>query len=149
MQIKQFKLITNYNFYFYSDNNWPCSPDLSWMYNWSKSIENSNAIINASSITCHVENDPGEYNSKMYKRKSYELFPVMRTYTDEVLPSCPKKEGCSCTIQYYYSVTVYSVKVSCKGKQLISFPKLPKNTRYLDLTNNKVTWNMSSFHQFF
>ena len=116
------------------------------MYNWSKSIENSNAIINASSITCHVENDPGEYNSKMYKRKSYELFPVMRTYRDEVLPSCPKKDGCSCTIQYYYSVTVYSVKVSCKGKQLIRFPKLPKNTRYLDLTNNKVTWNMSSFH---
>ena len=109
------------------------------MYKWSKSIKNSNAIVNASSIECYVENDPGEYNSNLYKRKSYELFPVMRIYTNEVLPSCPINEGCSCTINYYYNEKIYSVKVSCKGKQLTNFPNLPKNTRYLDLTDNKVS----------
>ena len=122
------------------DNNWPCSPELSWMYDWSKSFDNSGAIINSSSISCHVENDPGEYNSKGYNRESYKLFPVMRTYSDEVLPSCPKKEGCVCTIQFMYD-KIYSVKVSCRGKQLTYFPKLPKYTRFLDLTDNKVTLN--------
>ena len=111
------------------------------MYGWSKSLDNSGAIINSSSISCHVENDPGEYNSKGYKRESYKLFPVMRTYADEVLPSCPKKEGCACTIQFMYD-KIYSVKVSCRGKQLTNFPKLPKYTRFLDLTDNKVTLNI-------
>ena len=130
-----------------SDNNWPCSPELSWMYKWSKSLDNSNAIINKSSITCYVEIDPGAYSSKGYKRESYKLFPVMQTYTDEVLPACPKEHGCSCTIQFLYvSHNIYSVKVSCRGKQMTSFPKLPKNTRYLDLTDNKVYKMITVFY---
>ena len=116
------------------------------MYNWSRSLREPNSlgepnsIVNSSSITCDVDNDP------------YPLFLVMQAYTEEVLPSCPKEEGCTCTIQNYkkikhqkkvageiYGNYVYSVKVSCSGKGLDYFPKLPKYTRYLDLSNNKVS----------
>ena len=71
----------------------------------------------------------------------------MQTYTDEVLPACPKEHGCSCTIQFLsVSHNIYSVKVSCRGKQMTSFPKLPKNTRYLDLTDNKVYKMITVFY---
>ena len=112
------------------------------MYNWSKSFRDSNAIINSSSVTCVVD-----------KQDARPLFLVMQAYTEEVLPSCPKEKGCTCTIKRFaindknitikidgeiYGKYSYLVQVSCSGKGLTEFPKLPKYTRVLDLSNNKV-----------
>ena len=78
----------------------------------------------------------------------------MQAYTEEVLPSCPKEKGCECTIKHFavneknqtiihdgeiYGKYRYNVKVSCNGKGLTEFPKLPKYTRVLDLSHNKVS----------
>jgi hypothetical protein len=39
----------------------------------------------------------------------------------------------------------YTVFVSCPDKDLTHFPKLPKHTRTVDLSNNKVTYGQASF----
>ena len=111
------------------------------MYNWSKSFGDSNVIINSSSVTCDGD------------KHQYPLFLVMQAYTEEVLPSCPEEKGCTCTIETFatndknitiivdgeiYGKYRYKLKVSCSGKELTEFPKLPKDTRVLDLSNNKV-----------
>ena len=124
------------------DNAWPCAPELSWMYDWSKSFANSNPIANSSSLTCDAAGKP------------YPLFLVMKAYTEEVLPSCP--QNCTCTINHIttikhskeeHKLEISDIKkgndlafvvVLCAGKELVEFPKLPKNTVTLDLSNNKV-----------
>ena len=127
---------------FQLDNAWPCSPELSWMYAWTKSFTSSNPIVNSSSLTCDAAGKP------------YPLFLVMKAYTEEVLPSCP--QNCTCTINHIttikhskeeHKIEISDIKkgndlafvvVLCAGKELVEFPKLPKNTVTLDLSNNKV-----------
>ena len=98
--------------------------------------------MNSSSLTCDAAGKP------------YPLFLVMKAYTEEVLPSCP--QNCTCTINHIttikhskeeHKIEISDIKkgndlafvvVLCAGKELVEFPKLPKNTVTLDLSNNKV-----------
>ena len=107
------------------ENEWPCSPELSWMYNWSKSLSDPKAIQNSSSISCDADGKP------------YSLLLVMGAYTEEVLPSCPRKKGCTCIIKHINKPKIdvngdiimgnyfYTVQVLCIGKNLTHFPKHP------------------------
>ena len=72
------------------------------------------------------------------------LFLVMEYYTLHILPSCPVKDHCQCHMENIQETLVvstersYTVFVSCPDKGLTHFPKLPKHTRTVDLSNNKV-----------
>ena len=119
---------------FLPDNAWPCSPDLSWMYKWSQTYVKSHSIQNTSFTMCHVDKD-----------HPYPLILVMKYYTEEVLPSCPKKDGCTCDINHIQTKILnrkdraYTVQVLCRNRGLTHFPKLPKNTISVDLSNNYVS----------
>ena len=69
----------------------------------------------------------------------------MEYYSLHILPSCPVKDHCQCHLENIQETLVvstersYTVSVSCPDKGLTHFPKLPKHTRTVDLSNNKVT----------
>lgn len=95
----------------------------------------------------------------------------MEYYQKYVIPTCPRKDGCTCLIEWtkrgrldsqlrdksdvpwwinqnnstgsHFVSPDYKVHVSCRKKNLSHFPKLPYNTYTLDLTGNKL--NDSSF----
>ena len=75
----------------------------------------------------------------------YPLFLVMKYYTEEVSPSCSKEDQCTCIINHIQKNIInrkdrtYTVQVLCRGKGLTHFPKLPKNTISVDLSNNNVS----------
>lgn len=68
----------------------------------------------------------------------------MEYYTLYILPSCPIKDNCQCQLENIQETMVvaterhYTIFVSCPDKGLTHFPKLPKHTRTVDLSNNKV-----------
>ncbi len=70
---------------------------------------------------------------------------VMQYYSELVLPECPSGQGCLCTLAKVQegpvvsqSERVYSVEVACVGRNITTFPKLPKHTRTVDLSDNQV-----------
>ena len=110
------------------------------MYEWSKPYLESNAIINSSDTRCYPADN---------RHKTYPLFLVMEFYTDVVLPTCPVRDECICVINHIQENVdhtlgqilkdrSYTVQVSCRGKRLTHFPKLPTNTKSVDLSNNSV-----------
>ena len=133
-------------FFFFADNLWECSPDLMWMYQWSKPLLsklNPSAKEAFESATCmsNVALD--------VIQKPSPLLTVMKYYEERVLPSC--RDGCNCQITFLsktainYRIT-YSVHVSCVGLNLKHFPKMPEGTTTVVLSNNKVCIPLKTFH---
>jgi len=120
-----------------SGNAWHCSPDLSWLYDWSRPLVASGSLANEEETRCD------------YGGTRYSLLLVMEHYQKYVLPSCPLKDRCKCQITFIQKTMVmstqraYKVHVSCVNKKLTHFPKLPKHTATVDLTGNRL--NDSAF----
>ena len=115
-------------------NSWQCSPELSWMYEWSKPLMTESRLRNIGQTRCFYEDI----------RFDAPLFLVMEYYVEHVLPSCPKKDRCHCQIFSIQETLVqskeraYSVHVFCVNQGLNHFPKMPRHTTAVDLTGNKV-----------
>jgi len=117
-----------------SENPWPCSPSLSWMWSWSRPLVGSGSLHNSNSTQCLM---PGS--------KGSSLLSVMEAYSESVLPACPP--GCSCRVNHLGSLirprglskVEYNVAVNCSGLGLELFPKLPDHTKKLDLSNNSLS----------
>ncbi len=116
-------------------NAWTCSPGLSWIHSWSQPLVSRSVLQRLDSTRCR------------YSRQNRDapLLLVSEYYASRVLPHCPFDEGCSCVLTHMQegSVTheterVYTVEVGCVHKDLKTFPTLPKNTRAVDLSKNKV-----------
>merc|ERR1712106_599609 len=75
------------------------------------------------------------------------LLQVMKYYTREVNPSCPK--SCSCSFYHFSSgldiSPSYTVLVNCSMQGFNTFPTLPKYTTMLDLSHNNLSDTSFSF----
>jgi len=115
-----------------SGNPWLCSPSLSW--SWP--LLGSGALHNISTTKCQLA------GSKRTKNQSPLLMEVARVYSSRVQPQCHK--GCECRLNYWADLgppadPEYNVAVNCSGLGLTVFPKLPKHTKKLDLSNNSLS----------
>ncbi|TRY68648.1 hypothetical protein TCAL_07683 [Tigriopus californicus] len=124
-----------------SDNEWICAPKLSWVHSWSEPFLKAAILKNVSGTRCRY----------MDSKYDGQLFLVMEYYSKYVIPSCPTKDNCSCALTSVQEKLVharerfYSVEVSCVGGGLSHFPKLPKHTRTVDLSQNKLNSRSFSF----
>ena len=112
---------------------------MAWIYSWSKPLVASGTLKNISSTRC------------LYGKTNYDspLLLVMQYYVEHILPSCPKRDHCTCLLNSIQEKIVtktdraYTVVVSCKDKGLSHFPKLPKHTKTVDLSGNRVRLSTS------
>eukprot|EP00095_Tigriopus_kingsejongensis_P000769 maker-scaffold67_size430214-snap-gene-1.16 protein:Tk00769 transcript:maker-scaffold67_size430214-snap-gene-1.16-mRNA-1 annotation:"AGAP005417-PA" len=117
-----------------SANQWNCSPKLSWIYSWSQPYLQRSILQNIPTTQCRYIDSP--YDGR--------LILVMEYYSKYVIPSCPTQDNCACALtsvqekMVHARERVYTVEVSCVKGGLSHFPKLPKNTRTVDLSGNKL-----------
>ena len=96
-------------FHAFPDNSWTCSPELSWMYTWSLPLISSSAMHDPDSVRCR-------YDDTSYAGR---LFLVMEYYSKHVIPGCPERDNCSCSLTSVQeklvlaTERVYTVQVEC------------------------------------
>ena len=110
------------------NNQWPCSPSLSWLHPWYSTLS-QNLKEQLKKITCRVINS----------HQIAPLFLAMKVYSVQVDQFCP--QNCSCVFYHFTSkpVPTYSLFVNCSRMGLVSFPTLPPQTTILDISYNNLS----------
>jgi Leucine-rich repeat (LRR) protein len=124
-----------------SNNDWSCSPKLSWMFAWSRPYVATSPKVKEGGILHRATDTLCRYGNSNFDGK---LLLVMEYYADYVLPNCPFRDKCTCHLTMvqetvvFSTERVYTVEVDCSENNLAYFPKLPKHTRTVNLSGNKL-----------
>jgi len=126
------------------------------MHAWSRPLTAKSALVNLGETRCRYDEGKSSQHGP--------LLLIMRYYVEYVQPACPRRcdsmlsrltiakytfsfrDNCTCLLTKVQEgefqeeeSRVYSVQVDCVNQSLSHFPKLPKHTRAVDLSGNRVS----------